>query len=202
MYVAFLTGSIASGKSYVGERLNSEYGIARIDLDSISRDVLRDDVDCIKAVQDAFGSDVVDLDGAINRRKLAQKAFASDESIALLEELELPYIKQRMRQALCDMSKSGCEVCFVEVPVLDRFEDCFEVADEIICVLADRELRLRRAVEQRGMDESDFVARDSKQPSSEYLLECADYSIQNNESIEKLNAQIDALAKHLKQCAC
>ena len=201
MHVAFLTGSIASGKSYVGSRLHDVYGIERIDLDQISREVLIEDTECIRAVVDAFGSDVLHADGTVNRATLAQKAFANDESIALLEVIELPYIKQRMRNRLNKLNDEGCKVCFVEVPVLDRFEDCFDVADETVCVIADRDLRLARAVENRGMSAEDFISRDNKQPSVEYLTEHADQVVENNSSVEELKEKIEALAHHLQDVA-
>ena len=201
MHIAFLTGSIASGKSYVGARLHDVYGIERIDLDQISREVLIEDTECIRAVADAFGSDVLHADGAVNRAILAQKAFANDESIALLEAIELPYIKQRMRTRLNKLNDEGCKVCFVEVPVLDRFEDCFDVADETVCVIADRDLRPARAVENRGMSAEDFTSRDNKQPSVDYLTKHADQVVENNSSVEDLNEKIEALAHHLQDVA-
>ncbi len=201
MYVAFLTGSIASGKSYVGSTLHDLYGIERIDLDAISRDVLNEDSECIQAVADAFGSDVLQKDGTINRQALAQKAFVSDASIAKLEAIELPYIKRRMKDQIDILSHKGCKVCFIEVPVLDRFEDSFNIADEIVCVLSDYDLRLNRAVEQRGMNQDDFIARDSKQPTQSYLNDKADVIIENNSSIDELNDKIAQLANHLQHIA-
>ena len=199
MHIVFLTGSIASGKSYVGSRLHDMYDIERIDLDQISREVLNEDSECINAVSDAFGSEVLYEDGTVNRSALAQKAFADDESIALLETIELPYIKQRLRESLDKLNDEGCRLCFVEVPVLNRFEDCFDLADETICVIADRDIRLQRAHSMRGMKVADFTARDRKQPSAEYLIEHADQIIENNSTIEDLDNKIQALAHHL-QC--
>ncbi len=198
MHVAFLTGSIASGKSYVGSRLHDVYGIERIDLDQISREILNEDTECIRAVANAFGSDVLHENGTVNRAALAQKAFANDESIALLEAIELPYIKQRMHSRLNELNDEGCKVCFVEVPVLDCFEDCFDIADETICVIADRDVRLARAVANRGMSAEDFTSRDNKQPSVEYLTEHADQVVENNSSVEDLNEKIETLAHHLQ----
>ena len=201
MYVAFLAGSIASGKSYVGSQLHDTYNIERIDLDQLSREVLNEDLDCIASVAEVFGSDVLYDDATVNRSHLAQKAFADDEAIALLEAIELPYIKQRMRKRLAALSDEGCKVCFVEVPVLDRFEDCLDVADEIICVIADRKLRLERACAMRKMSEADFTARDSKQPTEEYLIEHANQIIENNATIKDLDEKIEALASHLQHKA-
>ncbi len=205
MYIVFLTGSIASGKSYVGSRLHDVYGIERIDLDQVSRDALTLDTSCIEEVVREFGEDIV-ADGKIVRSALARKAFVSDASIARLEAIELPYIKARMRTRLQELEDLGCSLCFVEVPVLDRFEDCFTLADEIIAVSADVNLRMARAMKYRAMTSEDFMARDSKQPSYEYLLRSADRFLMNEGTVEELDCKIAELAEDLKhkadECCC
>ncbi len=201
MYTVFLTGSIASGKSYAGSRLHDTHHIERIDLDQISRDVLSLDTECVDRVVASFGSDILDSDGAIDRSALAKKAFASDEALTLLEDIELPYIKNRMLKRISELKDQGCKLCFIEIPVLDRFEDSFQVADQIVCILADRKIRLERAVVNRNMTTADFYSRDEKQPSETYLKEHSDVVITNNSNQEDFDNKIDDLAHDLQYIA-
>ena len=71
MYIVFLAGGIASGKSTVARELE-RLGAWRIDLDRISRDVLEPGGECTLAIADAFGQDVLDpITGALRRGLLA-----------------------------------------------------------------------------------------------------------------------------------
>ena len=136
MYIVFLAGGIASGKSTVARELE-RLGAWRIDLDRISRDVLEPGGECTLAIADAFGRDVLDPNtGALRRGLLAKRAFASEDAARLLEKIELPYIRQGLELALsqdaCASAEPPCAV--VEIPLLDRMEDSLAMADEVVCV--------------------------------------------------------------------
>ena len=178
MYIVFLAGGIASGKSSVARCLES-LGCTRIDLDQVSRQVLEPGEPCVAALADAFGHDIVDDEtGVLDRALLARRAFASADAVELLEAIELPFIKQRffsMLDALAD--EPGMAV--VEIPLLDRLDGDLFRADEIVYVHVPRELRRERAI-ARGMDGADFDARDSRQPSEDYLFSHADTILENS----------------------
>lgn len=192
MYVLFLAGGIASGKSTVAKMLEDK-GFMRVDLDSISREVLEADSPCVCELQEAFGDDIVDVfSGEVNRKLLAQRAFGDSDSALKLEDIELPYIKKR----LVDILTEECCVatfpkfCVVEIPLLDRVEDLFDLADSIACVSCDTDLRQQRAIE-RGMSADDFEARDSKQPSQQYLISHCNFMFINDKDKKNLQKQVD-----------
>ena len=136
MYIVFLAGGIASGKSTVARELE-RLGAWRIDLDRISRDVLEPGGECTLAIADAFGRDLLDPNtGALRRGLLAKRAFASEDAARQLEKIELPYIRRGLEQVLsqdaCASAEPPCAV--VEIPLLDRMEDSLGMADEVVCV--------------------------------------------------------------------
>lgn len=193
MYVVFLAGGIASGKSSVARSLERR-GAWRIDLDQLSRAVLEPGCPCVGEVAEAFGSDLVDADtGLLDRRALASRAFADAESAARLEAIELPYIREMLVHALeggpCGQTEPP--VCIVEVPLLDRMEPMFNLADEILVVDCPVDLRRVRAI-GRGMDAADFDRRMANQPSDEYLRAHATALIDNAGGPSDLAEQIDA----------
>ena len=166
MYVVFLAGGIASGKSTVARELE-RLGCWRVDLDRISREVLEPGTDTTAAVAEAFGRDLLDPEtGALDRGLLARRAFASPEEAALLEAIELPAITQRLTDVLASSRCAEVEptCCVVEVPLLDRIEGMRDLADEVVVVCAPLALRRVRAI-GRGMDGDDFDARAANQPS-------------------------------------
>ncbi len=183
MYVVFLAGGIASGKSSVARELERR-GAWRIDLDQLSRTVLDPGSPCLAEVCEAFGDDLIDPQtGTLDRGLLASRAFSTADDAKRLEAIELPFIKELLVHALeggaCAATSPA--VCLVEVPLLDRMEPLFGLADEIVCVACPVETRRVRAV-LRGMDAADFDARAANQPSDEYLAAHADTLLDNSGS--------------------
>lgn len=183
MYIVFLAGGIASGKSSVARCLE-DLGCLRIDLDQISREVLEPGSPCLMALAVAFGADIVCDDGALDRAILASRAFATPEDRQLLEDIELPFIRARLFSAL-DVLADEVGMAVVEVPLLDRMEDDLSRADEVVYVHAPREVRRERAL-LRGMDGADFDVRDGAQPSEDYLFAHADTVLDNSGSPAEL----------------
>lgn len=187
MYIAYIAGGIASGKSSFARELE-RLGAWRLDLDHISREVLEPGTPTTWAVAQAFGDDLLDPEtGELDRRALAARAFATPEGAALLEEIELPAIRARLAQVLtrecCAERDPAC--CVVEVPLLDRMGDALGLADEVVVVSCPAQERVRRAV-LRGMDPEDAEARMANQPSDEWLRAHADTIIENRGSEEDL----------------
>lgn len=192
MYVVFLAGGIASGKSSVARELERR-GAWRIDLDQLSRTVLDPGSPCLAEVCGVFGDDLVNPQtGALDRGLLASRAFATADDAKRLEAIELPYIKELLVHALEGGACAAMSpaVCLVEVPLLDRMEPLFGLADEIVCVACPVETRRVRAV-LRGMDAADFDARAANQPTDEYLAAHADTLLDNSGSPSAL---MEALA--------
>ncbi|WP_035425660.1 dephospho-CoA kinase [Atopobium fossor] len=206
LYIVFLVGGIASGKSSVSRQLAS-LGAQIIDLDQLSRHVLDINEQLKDNIARAFGEDVLDdKTGRIDRALLAHRAFDSTASTALLEKLELPVIKaelmQRLKQAQTyamsvppvAMTISGtpvcaARICVVEVPLLDRMEEFLNLADEVLLIDTPVELRCKRALE-RGMSEKDFWARASKQADDQWLRVHADTIVVNTSSEDALTSAI------------
>ena len=181
MYKVILAGGMASGKSTVSKMFEAAGGL-RFDLDEVSRKLLRPGCECTYRVAEAFGNDLLDpVTHEINRRELGRRAFATSESAELLEDLEMPFIREYMRQFLTKEAPcADAQFCFVEVPLLDRVEDLLELVDEVVVVVAPLELRAERA-EQR-------IAH---QPSDTYLRNQADTVFVNSEGFDDLKAQVE-----------
>lgn len=188
MRTVFLAGGIASGKSTVA-RMLEERGARRIDLDALSREVCLPGSEALQKIVQRFGEDVIDpKTSELRRGVLAQKAFATAESTRALEDITHPAIFDALEQRLAKAADD--DVCIVEVPLLDRAQAFTAVADEILCVVCPRDIRLRRAV-SRGMAAADFERRDAQQPSEEYLREHATTVLVNDGSTESLERCVD-----------
>lgn len=196
MFVIFLAGGIASGKSTAADEFRA-LGAEVVDLDQISRQVVDgsihgDGAPCLQELVDAFGPSIVDDEGFLDRGTLASAAFIDEKGAETLEAIEMPYIRHRLGQLLtpspCDLAEP--EVLVVEVPLLDRIEDMVPLADAVIAVTVPVEERRRRAV-GRGMDGADFDRRAANQPSDDYLASHATDLIDNRGGEGELREAVD-----------
>ncbi len=193
MYTIALAGGIASGKSTVALELE-RLGARRVDLDQVSRDVLRPGSPCLAKIAEAFGEDLVDgVTGELDRGLLARRAFATAKGAALLEAIELPYITGELERVLSTMAAAdgGAPCVVVEIPLLDRMEGSLDVVDEVVCVTCPLEERRRRAI-ARGMDPDDFDARVRRQPTDAYLRAASDCEIANDGGQDELLGAVRA----------
>lgn len=194
MYVTYLAGGIASGKSSVARQLAS-LGASRVDLDALSRDALASGSPLLPKVAEAFGADLVDAGtGILDRSLLARRAFASPEATACLEAIELPEIGRLLQERLEGLRQQpeapACAI--VEVPLLDRVlatPDLAGLADEVACVTCPLETRRVRA-QGRGMDPADFDRRAARQPDEAWLRAHADAVFDNAGTAEELAGQV------------
>ena len=173
--------SLRKMNSLSQEELAEKIGVSRQTLSKYETGESVPDIEKSKALADVFGTDIVDVQtGALDRSLLAQRAFASAEGRQLLEDIELPFIRERLF-SLLDALGGEEGMAVVEVPLLDRLDDDLRRADEIVYVHTPREIRRERAI-QRGMSGEDFDARDAAQPSEEYLFSHACTVLDNSGS--------------------
>ena len=149
-------------------------------------------------IADAFGPDLVDAKGTLNRRLLAQRAFASAEETERLEAIELPAIRDELTMRL-DLLKKGANVpdlVVVEVPLPDRMGEMLGLADAVVCVSCPRDLRRERAI-GRGMDSSDFDRRADRQLTDGQMAALADIVIDNTGDEIALKERTGGLVRRL-----
>ena len=198
MYLVLLTGGLASGKDTVADRLE-ELGATVIDLDLIAKEEqVKEDV--LEKLRLGFGDDIVDPEHGLNRGLLAQRAFASKEAADKLNGICWPPVKARINKYLHEAAENedtGALLVLL-IPLLAEAPDYLEIKDEVIAVVADEELRLKRAI-QRGMSPKDAKNRMKLQASDEKRISISDTVLTNNGSIEELRGQVDSWHRARKE---
>lgn len=171
-----LTGMTGAGKSVAANEFR-RHGAAVIDCDLITREVYDDD--CLRELQEAFGSDIVDGEGILNRRELARRAFASPEGKAKLESITFPRINAGIRSRIEEYKKTGTKVIVLDAPTL--FEaGADRLCSKILVVTAPETIRLDRIVRRDGISVKDAQLRMKAQRSESELTACADFVIDNS----------------------
>jgi dephospho-CoA kinase len=189
MLLVGLTGGIGSGKSTVA-RFLGEHGAVIVDADVFARDAVGAGSDAFEAVVGRFGDEVVGPDGELDRPKLASIVFADRAALADLEAIVHPDV----RRMIADRIQAELDTDHVVVLVnpllieMGAHRDC----DVVVVISADSETQVARTV-ARGMDEADVRARLAAQLPIEERARAADVLLDNEESLEDLEAEVAVL---------
>lgn len=183
-----LSGGIGSGKSTVAGRL-AEHGAVVIDSDRLAREVVEPGTDGLREIVEAFGPDVLDADGALNRPALAAKVFGDDQSLATLNGITHPRIAARTAELLAAAPEGAIVVH--DVPLLVE-NDMAPLYHLVLIVHADLDQRLTR-LRDRGMAEEDARRRIAAQADDERRRAVADVWLDNSGPREVVQARVDEL---------
>lgn len=150
MIVVRLTGNVASGKSTVA-RIWAEAGVPVVSADDLAREVVRPGSAGLARVVEAFGEEVLDSRGRLDRDRMRDLVFRDPEARRRLESILHPLIAAQRDRWLAEQQAAGAGLVVAEIPLL--FEAGLEgEVDRVVVVDAPDEERVRRMVEDRGQD--------------------------------------------------
>ena len=180
----FIIGGMGAGKSTARKALTDQ-GLEFIDLDVIGHEihhwqVVKDEL------SEAFGEDVFDENGEVNRPALARKAFVSPAETRKLNRITMPRIEDVFTTRLDELEAAGCPAVVVEYSVFrNRQMSLAYLADVVVAVLAPLELRVERAVSS-GFEEQDVRRRIAQQITDAERIEQSDVVFNNDGTKEEL----------------
>jgi dephospho-CoA kinase len=191
-----VTGNVASGKSTLS-RLWAREGIPLVQADELARAVVEPGTEGLTVVVDAFGKEVLTADGSLDRSVLRDLVFREPESRIRLEEILHPLIQAKRRGWMNEREEEGVQLAVAEIPLL--FEAGLEGDfDFIVLVDAPHDMRLRRLLEDRGLEEDEAMRMMDAQMPPEEKKARAHYVIQNGGSPEDLEVRALALLDLLR----
>ncbi|MCT9930562.1 dephospho-CoA kinase [Planotetraspora sp. A-T 1434] len=189
-----LTGGIGSGKSEVSKRL-AERGAVVIDADKIAREVVEPGTPGLAEIVEAFGEGVLRPDGTLDRERLGSIVFTDPDKLKILNGIVHPKVGARVGE-LQRAAPDGAIVVY-DVPLLAE-NNLASLYDVVIVVDASDEIRLERLRKYRDMSEKDARARIAAQASREGRLKVADIVIDNEGSLDALDAQVSKIWSDLR----
>lgn len=183
----FIIGGMGAGKSMATKALVEE-GLPFIDLDEVGHEVLTRDY--VKAdLVEAFGEDILNAEGEVDRPALAAKAFVNEIQTSLLNSITMPRIEETFADRIDDLAKESEAVVVEYSAFKNRSISLAADADCIIAVLAPLDMRIERAV-AAGWDEEDVKRRIARQITDAERIEVADVVFQNDSTPEDLKRQV------------
>ena len=191
-----LTGGIASGKSSVTKILRDlSYNV--IDADAIAVEVVQTGTPGLKSVVQEFGLGILKADKSLDRRKLGQLVFGHPEQLAKLNALIHPLVKARTHELREEVERRGAMVAFYDVPLL--FENKMEKDFDIVVVVnATPELQTSRLRSRNQLSEAEIQRRLSSQIPLSDKAKRAQFVIQNDGDLKKLESEVSRLIEFLK----
>lgn len=189
MKIVGLTGGISSGKSTVSSYLK-QLKIPVIDADEVARKVVEPNSQGAIEIRKAFGSDVFEEDGSLNRQKLGALIFSNTENRKKLDELLQPLIKIMILDEIEEQRQKGENMIVLDLPLL--FEKHYEkLCEEIIVVYVPRELQLERLMRRNQYTKQEALSRIDSQLSIEEKRKRATVLLDNQGTIQQLYQQVE-----------
>ena len=191
MRVIGLTGGIASGKSTVAGMI-AGYGMPVVDADQLAREAVLPGTSALRQIVAAFGGEVLQEDGSLDRAVLAEKIFSEPSARRTLESILHPPIKVLAQKRLDDLRREGVPAVFYMAPLLIEAGVADRV-DEIWVVYVDSETQLERIRQRDSVSREDAEKRIAAQMPMEEKKDYGRIVIDNSGDLEDLKSRVAAL---------
>ncbi len=198
MMTVAITGRSGVGKSTVTAQF-IRAGIPVVDADQVARDVLAKGSDCLPKLQEIFGNDIC-KDGTLDRRLLADRAFATAEGTKALTEITHPEIIRRICIAKQAAQNAGVALFAIDGAVI-LGTPCEAECDCVVVVTAPYAQSVARIAKRDGIAPEMAMRRLDAQMSEADFRTRADYIIENNSDVASLICATQDTIQHLWRAA-
>lgn len=191
-----LTGGIASGKSTVAAILR-RLGAAVINADELSREVVQPGQDAWKEIVETFGSDILQKDQSLDRKRLRRIVFHNPQARKKLEAIVHPRVRALAEQRIRELAAAGSSIIAYEVPLLFEGQIHLWLRPVVLvaCDIATQKHRLRQRDHLTDIEAQQHL---DAQMSLEDKRKLADYVIENTASLEDLEQQVRAVLQKIQ----
>lgn len=194
MKVIGLTGGTGSGKSVVSKSL-AEAGAVIVDADKIAHEIILKGEPAYQEIIEYYGTEILDEDGNIIRKKLGEIIFHDEEKLAFLNRCTHKYICAEVDRQIAAAKAAGTATAIVlDAPLLLE-AGLEQVCDGVWVVYADPEVRAQRVMARDGVTYELAKARIANQKSWEEYKQAADTIIDNSKDLPYLQEQLSELLK-------
>ncbi|MBA7642949.1 Dephospho-CoA kinase [subsurface metagenome] len=191
MKIIGLTGGIGSGKSTVAQFL-AELGAIIIDADKMGHEALKPGSEVRQQVVAAFGRQIVNANGDIDRSRLGEIVFDNAEARERLNRIMHPPLYDMVKARLEECRRQGAGMVVLEAPLLIE-AGWQSLADEVWVTVAPEATVLNRLQERSGLSEPESLVRIRSQLPSEERLKHADVVIDTDCSPGELKNRVTGL---------
>jgi dephospho-CoA kinase len=190
-----LTGGIGSGKSTVLAMLQA-LGAAAIDADAISRATTAPGGAAIPAIRARFGPEFVTADGALDRGRMRERAYAQPEARRELEQIIHPLVGEEVARQADAAVAAGARCIVFDIPLLVESGRWRQQVDRVLVVDCAPETQVARVVARSGLAPDEVRAIIAAQAPRALRLAAADLVICNEGlTLEALRYEVEQAAR-------
>jgi len=211
-----LTGSIATGKSFVASMIQNDLNYPIIDADKLAREVVEVNKPAYLEIVKEFGEKIINKDRTINRKELRNIIFNDKNKRNLLNKITHKYIRIEFLQKVKEYTSATLSnhtsatlsnhtlttlsnremIIFYDIPLL--FEAKLEKEFyKIILVYTPRELQIKRLMNRDKINFNEAVKTINSQIDIEIKKKMSDFIIDNSKSKENTYNQIKTIINQL-----
>ncbi len=197
-----LTGGLACGKSTVAKMFAAR-GAHLLNADDLARELMRPGQPVYYEVVRHFGPEIVDVDGSIDRAKLASIVFP--QRIEELNRLVHPAVLERQQRWMDEIgAREPNAVVMVEAALIVE-AGAGRQFQKLVVVTCSQEQKIERFAARLGTSQdaarAEVERRMAAQVPDEIKVKNASFVIDNSGPVEGLEAQVDKVWAELKKLA-
>lgn len=191
-----LTGSIAVGKSFVTS-VFEELGCHVLDADVTAREVVMPGTPGLKALTEAFGEDILNTDGTLDRKRLGARIFNDPAQRERLNQILHPFIIARQDEIMRGWEAEDPNGIGIIDAALMIESGGYKRFDKLIVVHCRPDVQLERLMLRDNLSRDETLRRINSQMPQEEKQRFADYLIDTSDGFESTRTQIISVHQKL-----
>lgn len=178
-----LTGSIGVGKSFVASVFD-ELGCHVLDADQTAREVVMPGTPGLKALTEAFGEEILNTDGSLDRKRLGTLIFADPNQRQRLNHILHPFIIARQDEIMNAWEAQDPHGIGIVDAALMIESGGYKRFDKLIVVHCRPEVQLERLMLRDKLSRDEALRRINSQMPQEEKQKFADYLIDTTDGFD------------------
>lgn len=184
-----MTGGIGSGKNQVADIFN-QLGFYTIDSDISSRKVMEKEEVAYEKIVSFFGSDILDENDNILRKKLGDIVFNDKAKLKTLENIVHPAIYEYERKERSKIYGRDDKAVVITHAALIIESGSIDKYDALIVISCPDELQVERVMQRDNFSEEKARNIVAHQMPNEERLKYADFIIDNSSTLDDLYNEV------------
>lgn len=185
-----ITGGVGAGKSEILNYIDKNYNCKIVLADKLAYELESPGNECFEQIVDVIGSECLDRDGFIDKKKMAALIFSDPKILDKVNGILHPAVKKYVLN-LINSINDQYDYFFLEAALLIE-EEYDKILDELWYIRADAEVRRKRLKDSRGYSDEKIDSIFESQLSDEVFLKHCKTVIDNNGNLTETYNQIDA----------
>jgi dephospho-CoA kinase len=194
-----VTGGVASGKSEVTRRFQA-LGVVVADADVAARAAVETGSEGLAQVVAAFGRDILDAQGALDRAAMRRLVFGDETARRRLEAIVHPLVRAMLR-AQCEAAVGVYAIAAIPLLAEGGGREAYPWLDRCLVVDVPVAVQQARVMRRDGIEVELAQRMIAAQATREARLAIADDIVVNDGPIEALQVQVEALDRRYRAMA-